>query len=246
MLTLTVSQLIFEILSKMIQSINFHVRLFAFVMCVHFCVTMVSGATEFVPETIIKPKANRGMVIDAGSGGSRLHVFRWEPRIFKTLPPEISYPSQDEKWTSRMSPGIADLAGHPDLITSHLVNLLNFAKSTLSGSEDSFKDYPIFFKATGGMRQIALGPREDVMTVVRSVLSNKTLCPFYFHYDMARVISGEEEAIYSWAAVNFLMGTLLPASKGTGTAFGGNTTYGTLDLGGASTQIAFFIPSQVR
>jgi len=177
----------------MISKFPYFFQLIIIVVMLCIYITQVSSVTELIPENIIKPKTNRGLVIDAGSGGSRLHVFRWEPRIFKTLPPEISYPSQDEKWTSRMSPGIADLAGHPDLIVSHLVNLLKFAKATLSDSEDNFKDYPIFFKATGGMRQIPLGPREDVMTVVRSVLSNKTLCPFHFHNDMARVISGEEE-----------------------------------------------------
>ena len=40
-----------------------------------------------------------GMVIDAGSGGSRLHIFRWQPRIFNTIPPAISVPTSDEKWT---------------------------------------------------------------------------------------------------------------------------------------------------
>lgn len=56
--------------------------------------------------------------------------------------------------------------------------------------------------------------------------------------------SGEEEAIFSWAATNFLMGTLLPASEGEGIVQYVNTTYGTVDLGGASTQIAYFLPSQ--
>jgi hypothetical protein len=40
------------------------------------------------------------------------------------------------------------------------------------------------------------------------------------------------------------MGTLLPNSEGLGEISDVNTTYGTLDLGGASTQIAFFVPSQ--
>lgn len=55
---------------------------------------------------------------------------------------------------------------------------------------------------------------------------------------------GEEEAIFSWTATNFLMGTLLPNSHGIGEVHDANTTYGTLDLGGASTQIAFYVPSQ--
>ena len=65
---------------------------------------------------------------------------------------------------------------------------------------------------------------------------------------------GEEEAIFAWAATNFIMGTLLPQqqqqqqqqqlSKLENYAFPTNETYGTLDLGGASTQIAYYVPSQ--
>jgi len=55
---------------------------------------------------------------------------------------------------------------------------------------------------------------------------------------------GEEEAIFSWAATNFIMGSLLPQSEGLGLVTYVNHTYGTLDLGGASTQIAYYVPSQ--
>jgi Golgi nucleoside diphosphatase len=58
-------------------------------------------------------------------------------------------------------------------------------------------------------------------------------------------LSGEEEAIYSWTAINFLKGDLLSESKGIGPATGGKEgTYGTLDLGGASSQIAFYVKNQ--
>lgn len=40
------------------------------------------------------------------------------------------------------------------------------------------------------------------------------------------------------------MGNLLPASEGTGVVVPDKNTFGTLDLGGASTQIAFFVPEQ--
>ena len=69
-----------------------------------------------------------------------------------------------------------------------MVELLEFAKSTLAGQENEFEMFPIFFKATGGMRQIPLYYRKFVMRHVRNILSNKTICPFYFTHDMARVI----------------------------------------------------------
>lgn len=55
-----------------------------------------------------------------------------------------------------------------------------------------------------------------------------------------------QEGIYGWAAVNFLKGDLLALSKGAGTAdIPANKTVGTLDLGGASTQISFYKRDQV-
>lgn len=192
----------------------------------------------------VSPRITKGMVIDAGSGGSRLHVYHWKPRVFAALPPSLSYPTAEENWTARMAPGVATLADY-DSIMKHLSPLIDFAKNALVGFEDEYYAYPIYFKATGGMRELTVEKREAIMTIVRKLLSDKSFCPFYFRSDMARVISGEEEAIFSWSAINFLMGNLLPLSEGIGEA---NTvlngTYGTLDLGGASSQIAFFIPTQ--
>jgi hypothetical protein len=48
------------------------------------------------------------------------------------------------------------------------------------------------------MRQLPTKEREAIINEVRLWMSNKTLCPFYFEKDFARVISGEEEGIYGW------------------------------------------------
>lgn len=50
------------------------------------------------------------------------------------------------------------------------------------------------------------------------------------------MISGEEEAAYAWAGVNFVSGALLESSWGTGTATPVNA-FGTLEMGGASHQV---------
>ncbi len=68
------------------------------------------------------------------------------------------------------------------------------------------------------------------MRAVRTYLSNSILNPFFFRPSFARVISGEEEGVFGWLAVNQLQCTLLRSRT---------ERWGALDLGGASTQITF-------
>jgi Golgi nucleoside diphosphatase len=192
----------------------------------------------------VKPSATMGMVIDAGSGGSRMHVYTWQPRRFSTVPPPLSYPEGNEQWTSRTIPGIDMFTDDLDGIADHLAPLIDFAKRTLIDFKGQYADFPIYFYATGGLREVEQSKRDLVIAKVRELLSDKENNPFFFKQNYARIISGEEEAIFSWAATNFLMGTLLPASHGTGIVSNVNDTYGTVDLGGASTQIAYYIPTQ--
>ncbi|KAG5175334.1 nucleoside phosphatase family-domain-containing protein, partial [Tribonema minus] len=183
-----------------------------------------------------------GLIIDAGSGGSRMHVYQWEPRLFASLPPPISFPESRNTWTGRLSPGISSYAEHPWDIGEHLRPLIEFAKNILKDHEDNFYKFPLYLRATGGMRQLPVAQRARIMDHIRWFLYSEE-SPFYFEYDFARVVSGEEEGIYAWAAINFLKGHLLLDSGGSGTA-NSNVTVGALDMGGASTQIAFFRQDQ--
>lgn len=210
------------------------------------CLTARLVRSEISDSVPVSPRSTTGFIVDAGSQGSRLHVYNWAPREFSSVPPPITVPTSNEQWTARMSPGISTL-GDFESVGAHLAQLIDYAKSVLVGYEEQWDNFPLYFKATGGMREMPMEARERMMRWVRQHLSDKAFNPFLFRPDMARVISGEEEAAYSWAAMNFLMGVLLPATQGTGTvdvASLNTTTFGTLDLGGASSQIAFFLPSQ--
>lgn len=44
-----------------------------------------------------------GMIIDAGSTGSRMHVYEWNSRRFRTVPPPFSYPLTSNRWTDRLA-----------------------------------------------------------------------------------------------------------------------------------------------
>lgn len=133
-----------------------------------------------------------GLVIDAGSGGSRLHIYTWKPRYFKTIPPSLSYPQGNEQWSAKISPGIATLNIDLtfDKIVAHLNPLLIYAKNLLIQYKDSYGDIPIYFYATGGMRELDSSTRNQIMDYVRKYLSNTNFSPFYFQDDFARTISG--------------------------------------------------------
>jgi Golgi nucleoside diphosphatase len=125
-------------------------------------------------------------------------------------------------------------------LQDYLRPLLDFAIAVLHSKQGEWSQFPIYLKATAGMRTLDTPNRARVINAVRNIFLNQTYSPFYFIPEQARVISGEEEAIYGWTAVNFALGTLLEASEGSGTVVNPKLTYGALDLGGASTQISFY------
>lgn len=198
-----------------------------------------------------------GLMIDAGSTGSRMHLYEWNPRVLHSeyevqeavSGRKLSIPGTESRWTDRLSPGLATFASLPDDqlvqgIGEYLQPLMDFASNVLAAKKGQFSTFPIYLRATAGMRTLTTQDRARVINGVRSLFSNSTYSPFYFTEEQARVLSGEEEAIYGWAGVNFLLGTLMEDSQGAGTVINPRLTYGALDLGGASTQISFYQPDQ--
>ena len=197
-----------------------------------------------------------GMVIDAGSSGSRLHLYEWDPRVLRDAKDveaavsgrKLSFPGTESRWTERLQPGISSFSSIDDpddlheTIKEYLKPLIDFAKSILHEKADDFQNFRIYFRATAGMRLLETENRSRILGVVRELFSDNSFCPFYFEPEQARTLSGEEEAIYDWLGVNFLSsnGEMLRDSQGSGTVTSPRYTFGALDLGGASTQISFY------
>ena len=167
-----------------------------------------------------------GAVIDAGSSGSRITVFRWDARIFPSVPPPITTVVEVVVNSARGVAGIDTPSGR-----AALPSLVAWAASQLAElGVPSPSAVPLFLKATAGMRMLTEEARVAAMTEVRALLRGTG---FLFRDAWARVISGEEEGVAGWLSVNYLAG-LLPGQPGASGA-----TLGALDLGGASTQITF-------
>lgn len=213
---------------------------------------------EIYTNSGIAQETQHGIMIDAGSTGSRLHVYEWEPRILRNASDiqaavsgsKLSFPGTESRWTDRLRPGLSTFATVEDdieLVTAvqeYLQPLLDFAKSVLHTKEEKFNQFPIYLRATAGMRLLNANDRARVVDAVRTAFHNETYCAFQFTDEQARVISGEEEAVYDWAGVNFLLGDLVSQSQGAGTVISPQLTHGALDMGGGSTQISFFEPNE--
>ena len=199
-----------------------------------------------------------GLMIDAGSTGSRLHVYEWEPRVLLNEDDiqaavsgnKLSFPGADARWTERLRPGLSEFADKSDeelipALVEYLSPLLNFAKAVLHTKEAQWETFPVYLRATAGMRILPAEQRARIIDAVRDLFANnQTFSPFQFVPENARVLSGEEEAIYDWTGVNFVLGDLIEASEGAETVVNPTKTHGALDLGGGSTQISFYEPRE--
>jgi Golgi nucleoside diphosphatase len=158
-----------------------------------------------------------GCVVDAGSSGSRIFLYRW---------PKQGGGPTEEVFNEERTPGISD----PEHGLEALQELVALAENALPQHHGAdAHDVPIYLGATAGLRLIESGQRDTTMVRIRDLLHDSE---FLFRDEWARVISGEEEGIYDWLTINYIKnGKALPNRS--------STTYGALDLGGASTQISF-------
>jgi hypothetical protein len=197
-------------------------------------------------ELIYAQLASYGVILDANTVGTQLSIFSWKPRVFATPFPEVSFPTS-ETVSVRITPFIGDVCQSSSDLSDYLSALINLAKESLVGVD--LVTVPIYFKGTGQLREMHLNESQYVLSMVRMVLSDATFNPFYFESNMARIISGEEQAAYTWAAVNLLRNALISVSDMYNSTqvvvTSGEPLVGIVDLTPTSTQIAFWVPAQV-
>ena len=147
--------------------------------------------------------------------------------------PEIETKS---KWTEKIHPGIATFGDKPDRVgPDYLDKLLKKAAEIIP--EDAHGETPLFLLATAGMRLLDDGPREMLLEKICSYAQSTTNFQLPDCGVHVKVIPGEVEGLYGWIAANYLLGGFdAPLQHASGNE---HPTYGFLDMGGASAQIAF-------
>ncbi|XP_063489947.1 ectonucleoside triphosphate diphosphohydrolase 6 isoform X11 [Symphalangus syndactylus] len=159
-----------------------------------------------------------GIMFDAGSTGTRVHVFQF------ARPPRET-PTLTHETFKALKPGLSAYADDVEKSAQGIQELLDVAKQDIPF--DFWKATPLVLKATAGLRLL---PGEKAQKLLQKVKEVFKASPFLVGDDCVSIMNGTDEGVSAWITINFLTGSLKTP---------GGSSVGMLDLGGGSTQIAF-------
>eukprot|EP00049_Salpingoeca_infusionum_P001362 m.47664 g.47664 ORF g.47664 m.47664 type:complete len:525 (+) comp10988_c0_seq1:257-1831(+) len=160
------------------------------------------------------------VMIDAGSTGSRVHVFR-----FRSTDPLDGWMELQTDIFKQVKPGLSSYAGDAGRGAMSLLPLLDLAMTSVPSDRRHMT--PINVKATAGLRLLDGNQADEILDETRKLLQTY---PFlYDPEDAVEIMGGADEGLFAWVTVNYLLEKLDAES---------HQTCVVLDLGGGSTQIA--------
>lgn len=159
------------------------------------------------------------VVVDAGSTGSRVHVFGFAVYENNSTPQLVN---------EVFEKSIKGLSSYddPHEAADSLIPLLDNAVKQIPRSRRHKS--PITVKATAGLRLVGSEKSAAILQAIRDLLDEK----YPFVVDSVEILDGKDEGIYAWITTNYFLGNI-------GTLNGTARTAGVFDLGGGSTQIVF-------
>ena len=150
-------------------------------------------------------------VVDAGSTASRLHLYVYDLDS-KNNPVQI-----EELWSKKIKPGFASIEGNQESINAYLNSLFESLPE---------ENLPVYFYATAGMRLLPHPTQELYYRKLQQWFMAQTR----WRLIDAKTITGSEEGVFGWLAVNYQLGLLNRTEK---------PYVGVMDMGGASVQVTF-------
>ncbi|MEE2770422.1 MAG: hypothetical protein VX835_05025 [Pseudomonadota bacterium] len=161
------------------------------------------------------------IVVDAGSTGTRLHIFKIETSNTKKNLPNI-----EEIYFSQISTGIASHINSQREINEHLSAIFNPTQRYCFQTKIPCSSAPVHFLATGGARILKPSQQKTLFNYVQTWLEDYSM---FQNIAEIRVLTGKEEAELGWL-----------------TSFENeikhNQPFGAyFELGGASLQYAYFL-----
>jgi len=166
-------------------------------------------------------------MIDAGSTGSRIHVYRFNNCG--------ATPELEKEWfeMTAKKPGGSGLSSYKSDAEGAAKSLDPLMEVAMKNVPDKLKGCtPIAVKATAGLRKLGPEMSAAILKAVRDRL--ETVYPFPVVSDKnggVEVMDGKDEGVYAWITTNYLLGKIGGPDK--------TPTAAVFDLGGGSTQIVF-------
>lgn len=154
-------------------------------------------------------------VVDAGSSGSRLHIYTFD---FDNNNQPIKI---KELWSKKIKPGLATIEPNQITIYAYLNNIFSDAPE---------QNIPVYFYATAGMRLLPVPKQQQYYQYLQQWFSAQTQWPLV----EAKTITGREEGVLGWLATNYQLGNFDSPEPSHDLP-----VVGVMDMGGASVQISF-------
>ncbi|KAF3483200.1 guanosine-diphosphatase [Arthroderma uncinatum] len=179
------------------------------------------------PHDASKPLIQYALMIDAGSTGSRIHVYR-----FNNCGPTPALENEEFKMTEKKEGG-SGLSSYREDAEGAAKSLDPLMEVALKAVPEEYRSCsPVAVKATAGLRMLGAEMSDKILKAVRTRL--ETVYPFPVVSEKqggVEIMEGKDEGVYAWITTNYLLGNIgSPEETPTAAIF---------DLGGGSTQIVF-------
>ncbi|KAG8937201.1 Guanosine-diphosphatase [Tulasnella sp. 418] len=175
------------------------------------------------PHDPTKPLVQYALMLDAGSTGSRIHIYKFHNCF-------ASGPTLEYEVFKMTRPGLSSYAGKPQDAAESLDELMAEAVKVVPSDFQGCTKVAV--KATAGLRLLGTDASQDILDAVKARLKSN----YKFQLagaDAVTIMDGKDEGVFAWITANYLLGTIGGTNKHD------RPTYAVLDLGGASTQIVF-------
>jgi len=176
-----------------------------------------------------KPIVQYVSMIDAGSTGSRIHVYKFNNcGPAPELEAEVLF-----KQTAKIEGQSSGLSAYKDDPEAAAKSLDPLMEAALQKIPDKLKACsPIAVKATAGLRLIGPAKSDKILEAVRHRLETKYPFPVVSKEEKGvSIMDGSDEGVYAWITTNYLLGKIGGPDR--------SETAAVFDLGGGSTQIVF-------
>ncbi|CAF0993809.1 unnamed protein product [Brachionus calyciflorus] len=183
---------------------------------------------SYLIANLIALNTDYAIQFDAGSSGTRMYVYEYNSDFQNILNSNVTIQQIGSCKTKEK--GISLIKNYLDVTRTFSI-CIKMAKSLIPSQK--WNETYITLKATAGMRLLELSSptiSKNVYKYIRDYFNQTGF--LYLDEQQVKTISGKDEALNAWITANFLSNNFHKNQSG-------YNTKGILDLGGASTQIAF-------